>query len=335
MVSGHIPSGATPCQSCHAISFASFFITGTPQMTVADHTAMFAVIGGSCDACHESGKSFTGVSGLTTRPNGHHVGQDCSGCHSPNKGWNGNMAKKKIAATTTATTTTRSTIGTVVNAPAVSQSSATAAGTGSASRGVVTPGAPLLNRTNGAAALRGAGVAGPMGSASVSHAGVTTNCVSCHNGVLARGKGATHIASNNSCENCHTTIAWMPARFEHRGVTASCASCHNGVAAAGKPARHVPTTQDCSACHGTISWAAATFNHMGINATCQSCHNGITATAKQVQHVTTTLDCGSCHNTMSWTVTTPRAPLKPLIQRPNPLPSPGPSPRGATSGPTK
>jgi hypothetical protein len=336
MISGHIPSGATPCEDCHT-GFTSF-VLASPQMSSAKHTLMFGYVSATnCDACHEIGRSFPGVIGLTVRPSpGHQGGGDCSGssCHNTNN-WSpkGGGAKKVVA-----TASTRSTIGTVVSAPAATQNAAIAtaatATRGVATPGVATPGASLPSRANGAAALRGIGVAGSMGTAApLSHAGITTNCVSCHNGTLAAGKGATHIASNNSCENCHTTFAWMPARFEHRGVTASCASCHNGISAPSKPTRHVQTTQDCSACHGTIAWAPATFSHVGINATCQSCHNGIVATAKQVQHVTTTLDCGSCHNTMNWTVVTPRSPLKPLI--PSPTKSPHPIPHDTIDGSNK
>jgi Cytochrome c7 and related cytochrome c len=301
MVAGHIPSAATPCEDCHsATTFTAF--SGT-TMSSAKHTLMFAVIGKTCDACHDTGKSFTGVTNLTTRPNNHHVGQDCSGCHSPNN-WGGNTAKRTIAAAATAS---RSTVGTVVTPAAQSASRVTA---------------PLL------AAAGGVASAAPLigaGTPTQSHAGVTSNCVSCHNGVLAQGKGPTHIASNNTCENCHTTAAWLPAHFDHQGVTASCVSCHNGVSASGKPVRHVQTTQDCGACHGTITWTAATFNHLGISATCQSCHNGITATGKQAQHPSTTQDCGVCHNTLNWTTTKPPVPLRPLLTRP----------RAATAGPAK
>jgi len=288
----HIPTSSTPCESCHAISFTSF--SGT-TMSAAKHNTMLSVTGGTCDQCHDlSTLKFYGVTNLTTRPNGHHVGKDCNGCHSPNN-WGGGAAKKTVAA---AKTPTRSTIGTVV----------TAAAALSAQAGATQPGRPL-------------GAAG-----GVSHAGVTSNCVSCHNGVLAAGKGPTHIAGNNSCQNCHTTIAWLPARFDHQGITASCASCHNGVVALGKPTLHVQTNQDCGACHGTMTWTAVRFSHVGISATCQSCHNGVTATGKQVQHVRTTLDCGSCHNTLNWTIVSVPAP------RPRPL---IPSPRGAPSGPAK
>jgi hypothetical protein len=291
----HIPTGSTPCEDCHSNTVFTAF-SGT-TMSASKHTAMFTYIGGTCDACHNRvtpALSFYGVSNLTTRPtsdphnSGRALTSDCNGCHSPND-WGGGALKKKVAAPAA----TRSTIAMVV-------------GTGAAPRSAA-----------------GAGTGARM--ARLSHSGVTGTCVSCHNGVLATGKGVTHIASNDRCENCHTTFAWIPARFDHQGITASCASCHNGVQAPGEPARHIQTAQDCSACHGTISWQPATFSHLGINATCRSCHNGITATGKQVQHASTTLDCGICHDTLSWTVAAPPARVKPLIQ----------SPRGASSGPTK
>lgn len=302
----HIPSGATPCENCHAISFTSF--SGT-TMSAAKHTALLAMTGGTCDQCHDLPTlKFYGVNNLTTRPNGHHVGKDCNGCHSPNN-WGGGAANKKAVPQTPA----RSKITMVVGAPAA-RNAAVATATGATA-----PGRVQVGTVRAAAGLSAVGALPP------SHAGVFSNCYSCHNGVLAKGKGTTHIPSNNACENCHTTLAWMPARFDHRGVTASCVSCHNGVLASGKPTRHVQTAQDCSVCHGTIAWTAATFSHLGLNATCQSCHNGITATGKQVQHENTTLDCGACHNTLTWTVVTPPPDLRPLI----------PSRRGAASGPAK
>jgi hypothetical protein len=307
MVANHIPSGATPCEDCHsATTFTAF--SGT-TMSSAKHTLMFAVIGKSCDACHDTGKSFYGVTNLTTRPNNHHVGQDCSGCHNTNN-WDGGGQKRTVAA---ATTPARSTIGTVVSGAATAQGTSRAA-------------APLVGTQTGS----GATASGALGGAApqFTHIGVTSNCVSCHNGTLAQGKGPTHIASNSTCENCHTTSAWIPARFDHRGVTASCVSCHNGVSAVGKPAKHLRASQDCGACHGTIAWIPATFNHVGVNAPCQSCHNGVTATSKQAQHPRTTLDCGVCHNTINWTVTTPPQPLRPLLSRPR-------SPAAPASGPAQ
>ena len=97
-------------------------------------------------------------------------------------------------------------VATVVSAP---EAPANAAGT--------TPAANPALAGNVANAVHG----GRRARGVLSHAGVTGNCASCHNGVLAAGKGAAHIASNNACQNCHTTLAWLPARFDHQGVTAS------------------------------------------------------------------------------------------------------------------
>jgi Cytochrome c7 and related cytochrome c len=290
----HIPTSTTPCESCHAISFTSF--SGT-TMSSAKHTAMFAVIGKTCDACHDASTlKFYGVTNLTTRPNGHHVGQDCSGCHNTN-GWGGGAAAKRNAAPQA---TSRSAITAVVGSPAHQ--------------------AARIN--NGSVPTTVPSVAGIANgrSAHLSHAGVIANCVSCHNGALAVGKAPGHVASNDTCQNCHTTIAWLPARFEHQGVVGSCVSCHNGATAPGRPARHVQTTQDCGSCHNTLNWQTVSFNHVGISGTCQSCHNGVTATGKQIRHVVTTQDCATCHNTANWTVTAPQRSLRPLVRgRRNPV----------------
>jgi len=308
----HIPTSTTPCEDCHSTTvFTSF--SGT-TMTAAKHTSMFTVIGSTCDACHNRvtpALSFYGVTNLQTRPGDHSSGNkstnDCSGCHNTNN-WGDNAAKRKAVAQAP----TRSTIGTVVAAPAVAAAIAPGAAGAAPARGV----------PRGVAAS--AGTRGVLAS-SYSHAGVTSNCASCHDGVLAIGKGSPHIPSNDACQNCHTTSAWLPARFDHAGITASCMSCHNGALAPGKPTQHIQTNLDCGACHSTLNWQSARFSHDAISGNCRSCHNGITATAKQLRHVSTILDCGSCHSTLNWTVTVPPAPLHPLIRR-----SPA-----ATSGPTK
>jgi hypothetical protein len=301
----HIPTAATPCESCHAVSFTSF--SGT-TMSAAKHTAMFAHIGGTCDACHNAvtpALSFYGVTNLTTRPSNHSSGSkktsDCSSCHNPNN-WNGGAATRTPVVKTAA----RSTVSAVATAPAATASVATA----SVATAPVAPAPAGSAKTAAAFAL-------PL-----SHAGVTAHCASCHNGTLAAGKPPLHLPSNASCENCHATAAWLPARVEHRGISAACASCHNGVHASGKPLKHVQTAKDCGACHGVLAWTAATFDHLGVGGTCSSCHNGMLATGKQPQHLITGLDCGSCHGTLDWTVR--RVP-------PAPHRSGTPVPRGANS----
>jgi hypothetical protein len=288
----HIPTSTTPCEACHAVSFTAF--SGT-TMSSAKHTSMFAVIGKTCDQCHDASTlKFYGVSNLTTRPNGHHVGQDCSGCHNTNN-WNGGAAqtagKKTTAAVVTAVA--RAPAGTTATAPAA----VTAAGRFAA--GSIAAGSIAALGTRAAV------------MPTVSHAGVTANCVSCHNGVLVSGKGAAHIASNNACQNCHITPAWLPARFDHQGIVAACSSCHNGVQAAGLPPKHIVTSQDCRACHGTISWTAVAFSHLNLTGTCASCHNGINVAGKQPNHPLTTQDCAACHNTQSWAAIVSRTPRNP------------------------
>jgi hypothetical protein len=294
----HIPTSTTPCEDCHSKTVFTAF-SGT-SMTSAEHTSMFAVIGSTCDACHNAvtpALSFYGVTNLTTRPSDHNSGSkktnDCSSCHSP-KNWDGGAQKKATAA---ASATRQSTIGTVVSHPVQS-----ATGTTIASG----PASGVASRLSGAAGR------------AVSHAGVTSNCVSCHNGTLATGKGPSHLPTNNQCENCHTTMAWLPARFDHQGISAACSSCHNGILAAGKPTQHVQTLEDCGACHSTLTWTPARFTHLGISGSCQSCHNGVTATGKPLQHLSTTLDCGSCHNTQDWAQVLPSAVAPPKTQLPAP-----------------
>jgi hypothetical protein len=136
---------------------------------------------------------------------------------------------------------------------------------------------------------------------------VLGTCFSCHNGTTARGKGTNHIPSANTCETCHVTTAWTPARFDHVGVTpGTCSSCHNGVRASGKSTTHLPTTAECDSCHTTLAWRPARFSHAGITSGCGGCHNGTTATGKDPGHMTTARECNVCHSTTAWTPLTHR-----------------------------
>ena len=131
--------------------------------------------------------SFYGVNNLTVRPSGHHVGQDCSGCHNTND-WGGDSATRTAAAT-------KSKVMLVVSPPGTTRGAVLGAG------GAVAPTAESL-RVGGRrvgtprVAAPGAGMPGVVapGRAVVmsvpgpTHAGVTGNCASCHNGTLAAGK---------------------------------------------------------------------------------------------------------------------------------------------------
>jgi hypothetical protein len=283
----HIPTANTPCEDCHASGVFTAF-SGT-TMTSAKHTSMFGFIGKTCDACHNKvspALNFYGVSNLTTRPGDHNSGSkltsDCSSCHNTNN-WNGGALTRNVVVKSTG----HSVVTNVVAAPGAAGFTRAAAN----------------------------GLTGPPQVQQVSHAGVTGNCAGCHNGVLATGRGPTHIRTTTMCQDCHTTLAWLPARFDHRGITISCVGCHNGLAAPGVPAQHLVIHADCSSCHGTIAWQPAQFSHLEVTAACVSCHNGRVATGQQPPHPATSADCGSCHNTLTWSIAAQKVPLRPLIRK--------------------
>ena len=325
----HIPSSNTACEACHAANVFTAF-SGT-TMTSAKHTAMFATAGfpKTCDQCHDkSTLVFYGVTKLQTRPSDHKSGSkltnDCNGCHNTNS-WGGGAQVRPAASTTKSVGA--ATVSTVNAANAVQAQAATASAAASsvASGNAVAANAAATGASTGSASAVGV----RPGSRPNPHALVTGNCVSCHNGTVATAKGPRHIASNDQCANCHTTIAWLPARFDHRGIAANCATCHNGVTATGKPVAHIPTQSDCSACHGTFAWRPARFSHTGVVGTCTGCHNTTTGLGKPIGHLATTLDCSSCHTTLGWIpASAPNAvrPPAPAVR------APGPGPRGMARG---
>jgi hypothetical protein len=318
----HIPTGNTPCESCHSSTVFTAFSGAT--MTSAEHTSMFAYIGNTCDACHNKvtpALSFYGVTNLQVRPNDHNSGSkltaDCSQCHNPNN-WNGGAQTRPAKSSTTPTAVAKAIAhGTAVpvRTPLISGfgAAATPAPTAASATAALVPGAAT---GAGAGAVPGAGA----GAGVVAHMNLSASCESCHNGSIAVGKGAQHIPSNNSCRNCHTTNAWLPARFDHQGISARCASCHNGITTAGKTLRHIPTTLDCSSCHGTLAWRPARFTHTGAVGNCQSCHNVATGLGKPPGHPLTTLDCDACHSSLSWLPATsgPRSVPVPRTSAPAP-----------------
>ncbi len=133
------------------------------------------------------------------------------------------------------------------------------------------------------------------------HSNVSGNCVQCHNGVDAQGKPARHITSNDQCDDCHTTNAWVPAVFDHSAVApGTCTSCHDGVTAIGKNRDHVPTMAQCDLCHSTLAWIPATFDHSTVTGSCSSCHDGRTATGTPAGHFQSAEECDYCHTADAW-----------------------------------
>ena len=215
------------CDACHAV----FPATWTPvASTAVDHSQVLGI----CSSCHNgtlaSGKSANHISSTNT----------CDACHQPGP----------------------------------------------------TPWAPVANNA-------------------VDHGHVIGTCASCHNGVIAQGKGPSHINSSEACDACHQVAPtpWSPLAsnaVDHSQVIGTCASCHNGVVASGKGPNHINSTDACDACHqpGPTPWTPVANNavdHNEVIGVCSSCHDNVTAQGKGPGHLQTTLECDNCHNTNNWT----------------------------------
>ena len=152
------------------------------------------------------------------------------------------------------------------------------------------------------------------------HLGLSSKCANCHNGVnlqisgdLISPKSATHIATSNACQTCHTPQGFDIIPFvDHQEVFGSCSECHNGVQAIGKSAFHTPTEAECDDCHNTTSFVTrepdGSFDQSNITRACVGCHNGTVATGKTPSttdtppgtHPDTDVECGFCHTIVSF-----------------------------------
>ncbi len=142
----------------------------------------------------------------------------------------------------------------------------------------------------------------PLPASAVDHGQVLGVCSSCHNGVTAQGKSASHVQTNDECDVCHNTNAWVPASVtpDHATFVANCISCHNGITASGKGGAHMPTSDLCDACHDKFpaTWKPVLANrvdHTQVIGSCVTCHNGSTASGKLAAHMPTSDQCDSCH----------------------------------------
>jgi len=127
-------------------------------------------------------------------------------------------------------------------------------------------------------------------------------CTNCHNGTTAEGKTPSHLSTNGQCDECHSTISWVPANFNHDFVTGSCSSCHNGNTAPGKPSNHFVTSLQCDTCHSTDRWVPIDFSHSSPaypgdhagNPDCTTCHQGNSETVIWASPAYKP-DCAGCH----------------------------------------
>ena len=130
--------------------------------------------------------------------------------------------------------------------------------------------------------------------------GTPRRCSACHNGGRASDRPAGHVRTTDSCDSCHSSMSFSPARVDHGQVLGTCISCHDGRSAIGKSAGHVTSGDACADCHNTASFAIARFDHSTVSGHCVSCHDGRTATGKPSGHIASTNTCDDCHATTSW-----------------------------------
>jgi hypothetical protein len=153
----------------------------------------------------------------------------------------------------------------------------------------------------------------PAASSYSFHGGLSSDCIQCHTGdtdPTIPGKPSTHIAASNTCQSCHSPIAFNVTSFvDHDEVFGNCSACHDGVIAIGKSDHHVVTTQECSDCHTTLSFVRlnpdGTFDHTNINGGCSACHNGTVAIGTDSDpspsgHPSISVECIACHTTVTF-----------------------------------
>lgn len=166
---------------------------------------------------------------------------------------------------------------------------------------------PAFDHLRGGFPLTGAHLRIPCESCHATGAfkGTPKDCRTCHGNTgsfALTGKPANHIQTSMSCDDCHGTTSWTPARFDHAVLTAGCSTCHNGAIATGKRRSHLPAPDTCDDCHTTATWIPARFDHSVVTASCGTCHNDRIATGKPGNHFVTSRDCAECHNTSIWSV---------------------------------
>ena len=224
----HIPSGATPCETCHApAKFTNF------SGTAMNHAGITA----GCATCHATGKSFFGVTVVTPPPTHIPSGATaCETCHAPAKFTNF--------------------AGTAMNHSGISTGCATCHATGKSFYGVTIVTPPATHIPVGAAVCESCHAPAKFtnfGGTAMNHAPVSRDRVRDlprnrqdlvrrdHRDPADRGAGRRITRPRGDCGTCHSSTTSFTA-----GVTT-------------KPANHIPTTQACALCHTTPgNYAVAT-----------------------------------------------------------------------------
>ncbi|MEY4137881.1 MAG: hypothetical protein RLZZ371_63, partial [Pseudomonadota bacterium] len=245
-VASHVPIGTLGCNACHAATSPTFggvnMKSGTSASTMHSNAALAGI---QCQSCHEYGMSWTNVTNLLTRIPSKHT---TTARKAPNDcsgchSFNGGF---------------RAAVRPIMRAALIGTE-------GMRLR-------PNVQATKPVTAGRGT---------TFDHQGVAVgSCKSCHEGRRASGMPARHLMVLTSCDTCHRTTAWTPARFTHNGIQANiCLACHNGMGASARPAGHFMDRRSCDSCHQIDAWRPVRYSHLSPAyrpsadlTTCVSCH---------------------------------------------------------------
>ncbi|MBI5890458.1 MAG: hypothetical protein HZB47_07250 [Nitrosomonadales bacterium] len=284
----HFPT-SLPCESCH-----------TNTSTFTSWRMNHSGISSGCKLCHGDSQIYPGV---VSKPVTHIAtnGAACETCHSSTTTFGG--ATFDHSSTTVANVCNTCHLGQFAG---VTTQSAVHIPTGGAQ-------CDTCHSTSNTASFN------TFLGGNYDHVGPPTapgRCSSCHSGSLlgARGKPATHLATTQQCDACHTQTntsnytTFLGATYTHTTPPGTCATCHNGTTALGKSSTHVATTAACDVCHTNTAnyttFAGARYVHPTPPGVCATCHNGTTALGKSSNHLPTTAACDTCHtqtNTQNYT----------------------------------
>ena len=303
----HIPATGIACESCHSTSiFTSFGGTGMNHAAVAST---------SCATCHETGKTFFGVT-MVTRANGiaidpgHPATGDCVTCHSTVSFKGAGVKPPNHLPTSQPCTLCH------LNPPNYKQYTMDHRGISSNCTQCHGPG--LSFATNF--------VPKAPPSNHIPSTGIA--CESCHSASKFTdfaGTPMNHTAvTGTACTACHETGktffgVTMVTRANGLAVAAShpptgdCGACHSTVSFKGagvKPANHLPTSQPCTLCHlNPPNYKQYTMDHQGISGNCAQCHGpglsfatNFVPKAPPANHIPSTgITCESCHSASKFT----------------------------------
>jgi len=150
----------------------------------------------------------------------------------------------------------------------------------------------------------------------------TTACVSCHLKDFQAATNPNHVTArfSQTCQSCHSTIAWQPASFDHNAVNfpltgahavppRQCADCHANN-------NYNLTSTSCVSCHLKDYQGTTNPNHAksGIPQTCEVCHNTSAWQPAQFDHSKTAFpltgmhtvpprQCADCHINNNYNIT--------------------------------